>query len=739
MKEYWKKTLKLAKALVCNRFFYLCLAVTVGMSAVSVRLYQLQIVQGSQWLENASQSSLTTATLYMDSPRGDIYDCNGVLLATTRTAYKVQMVYVEREQAFRDAMYLELIQLFQKNGDSYQNTLSRYLTYPLAWGSSAQEEEQQKRWLNTIVLRKSDRDRIHTPEDAFAYLREEVLQIDPSYTEEEAYQIMIIRYQTEQYGLSSLTPTVLATDVCEKTMEIIQSRHLDFPGVSTEEVYYREYVNSQAMSHVLGYVRAISPEEYQERKDEGYTSDDVLGKLGIEKAAEAYLRGQRGTKTVYLDQESGAVRVLSTQDSIPGNDVYLTLDADLQTVAMEALADAIETIRAGKNDVQNFGDANAGAVVVEDVKTGEILAMVSYPTYDNSIFVAPSTDKEAQQAITDLFQDPNSASLNRTTQGLYPIGSTFKPVVALAGLEGGTLTPYQRIACTGSIVLGNQQHHCLGTHGELNLEAALRHSCNIYFQRAGIAAGIDAVDAWAQLFGLGEKTGVEISEYSGYRSNQTTMQLKESDITHIWSDSDTAQSAIGQLYTLFTPLQMSNYTAALANGGYRNTPYLIQSAISKDGTVLFATDPSSTKIPVSADSLAAIRKGMVSMADNNGTAQKVFAAFPKGFVAAKTGTPETGLEAFGQSSHSVLICYAPADDPQIAVSVVIEHGVWGSNSLQVAGKILDSYFAKAAVDPRHQARAEGLLGLLKPDAFETGPVEPGTTEPGEEDADLNPT
>ncbi len=717
MKEMWNKIKQIGKGIVLNRFFYLGLAVVVSMTAVSAKLYQLQIVQGEMWEQDASQVSLNTATLFTESPRGDIYDRNGVLLATTRTAYKVQMVYVDREQAFRDAMYLELIQLFEANGDTYNNSLARYLAYPVDWGSSLageDKEEQQKRWINSIVKRKSDKDFLLTPQDVFTYLRDTVLQINPSYTEEEAYQIMIIRYQTEQYGLSSLTPTILATDVCKKTMEIIESRHLDFPGVTTEEVYYREYVNSQAMSHVLGYVRAISSEEYQELKDKGYANDDVLGKLGIEKAAEAYLRGTKGEKTVYLDRNTGAVRVLEAKDPVPGSDVYLTLDFDLQTVAMNALADAIAAIRADKNNIKNFGDANAGAVVVENVKTGEILAMVSYPTYDNSIFVAPSTDQDAQKAISDLFQDPNSASLNRATQGLYPIGSTFKPIVAVAGLESGTLTPYQRIVCNGSIVLGNQRHNCLGTHGALTLEEAIRFSCNIFFQRAGIEAGIDTIDSWAKVFGLGEKTGIEISEYAGYRSNQTTMQVKETDLTHIWSDSDTAQTAIGQLYTLFTPLQLSNYTAALANGGYRNQPYLIQSAIAKDGTVTFETESSPTKLEVKPETLNAIRKGMISMVENNTTAKKAFSSFPSGFVAAKTGTPETGLEAFGQSSHSVLICYAPADDPEIAVSVVIEHGVWGSNGLAVAGKIMNSYFAKAAIDPVNQSRAEGLLGLLKP-------------------------
>lgn len=219
--------------------------------------------------------------------------------------------------------------------------------------------------------------------------------------------------------------------------------------------------------------------------------------------------------------------------------------------------------------------------------------------------------------------------------------------------------------------------------------------------------GIEKIDKWAKIFGLGEKTGIEIPEYAGYRNNEETMKLKESDIHHIWSDSDTAQSSIGQLYNLFTPIQLSTYAAALSNGGYLNTPRLIASSVTKEGTVT-KYEPIRSKIDVKQSTLNTIREGMVEMINLNSTAKVEFSGFRDGFVAGKTGTPETGLEAFGRSSHSVFICYAPADDPQIAVSVVLEHGARGVFSIPVAGEVVRAYFGDNSIGNGLPSRKEGI-------------------------------
>lgn len=713
-KPNWESISDKGKRLFKNRCFYISILLVAVMSVMIGRLYKLQIIDGNMYRNKALTTIDSTTKLPVDAPRGNIYDRNGLLLATTRKSYKVQMVNVDNPQEERNAMYLALVNLFQENGDTYTNTFGKYLSYPIDWGTSLNGEDagaDRKSWINTIAIKKSDRDRLNTPQEIFNYLRRERFKIDEKYTDEEAYKIMIIRYETFSFGLSYITPSVIAEDCCDETVEMIEARYLDFPGVTTEETYFREYVNAEEASHILGYVRAISEEEYALMKDQGYSNDDIIGKIGIEQVAEGYLRGVDGIREVYIDK-NGVVREYSYTDPIPGNDVYLTIDYTFQQKCVEILREEIENIKAAKDDIKNFGDAEAGSVVVLNAKTGETLAMANYPNYDNSIFLEPSSNKTAQKAIMDLFNDPTSPSLNRATQGLYPVGSTFKPITAVAALTDHVTNDSREIRCNGFLVINNHTHSCMGYHGNISLKSAISKSCNVYFQQIGVETGVDDIDVWAKKFGLGEKTGIEINEYAGYRSNPETMKIKETDIYHKWTDSDTAQTAIGQLYTLFTPLQLARYAAALGNGGVLNVPYLIGNVKTTDGTSVLDNSGKNAgigKIDVSSSALESVKAGMTQMVLESAAAAEAFKAFPKGFVAAKTGTPETGMEAFGQSSHSVLICYAPAADPEIAVAIVVEHGARGANALPIAGKIFETYFYGKTLSDDSLARTKGFL------------------------------
>ena len=413
-KPNWESISDKGKRLFKNRCFYISILLVAVMSVMIGRLYKLQIIDGNMYRNKALTTIDSTTKLPVDAPRGNIYDRNGLLLATTRKSYKVQMVNVDNPQEERNAMYLALVNLFQENGDTYTNTFGKYLSYPIDWGTSLNGEDagaDRKSWINTIAIKKSDRDRLNTPQEIFNYLRRERFKIDEKYTDEEAYKIMIIRYETFSFGLSYITPSVIAEDCCDETVEMIEARYLDFPGVTTEETYFREYVNAEEASHILGYVRAISEEEYALMKDQGYSNDDIIGKIGIEQVAEGYLRGVDGIREVYIDK-NGVVREYSYTDPIPGNDVYLTIDYTFQQKCVEILREEIENIKAAKDDIKNFGDAEAGSVVVLNAKTGETLAMANYPNYDNSIFLEPSSNKTAQKAIMDLFNDPTSPSLN---------------------------------------------------------------------------------------------------------------------------------------------------------------------------------------------------------------------------------------------------------------------------------------------------------------------------------------
>ena len=450
-KQNWENIFDFIKKLVRSRCFYVSVFLVAVMSVIIGRLYFLQIVNGNMYRDKAHTTIDNITELSVDAPRGNIYDRNGLLLATTRQSYKVQMVNIDNPQDERNAMYLELINIFMKNGDTYTNTLGKYLSYPIDWGTSLSSEDSgadRKSWVNKIAIRKSDRDRLNTPQEIFDYLRNERFEIDEKYTDEEAYKIMIIRYETFSFGLSYIKPSVIASDCSAETVEEIEARYLDFPGISTEETYFREYINAEEASHILGYVRAISEEEYEAMKDQGYSNDDIIGKIGIEQVAEGYLRGVEGIRAVYLDSDN-VLREYSYTEPMPGNDVYLTIDYAFQQKCVEILAEEIENIKAKKDDVKNFGDAEAGSIVVLNAKTGETLALANYPNYDNSIFLAPSSDKTAQQAIIDLFNDSALPSLNRATQGLYPVGSTFKPVTAISALVSENTTEWREVKCNG--------------------------------------------------------------------------------------------------------------------------------------------------------------------------------------------------------------------------------------------------------------------------------------------------
>jgi len=679
--------------LLRSRYLYIFIFTLAFIFVIVGRLFYLQIINGEK-IDNESTVG-QKSTRVIAAPRGNIYDRNGVLIATNRTAYIVQMVYTNGKQADKDKMYISLINLFNKNGESFVNSLGQYLKSPTEWGTLLSGEEKDpviKAWINEIGAKKLASVGPYSPSDAFNYLRNEKFKIDKAYSDEEAFKICIFRYEVFKNGTSSVDPIRVSNEVSANTMAEIEARNLEFLGVSTEETYFRQYINPIPISHVLGYVRSINPEEYLLLKDQGYAKDDIIGKVGIEKGAEAYLRGKPGAKTIYVDKNNRQLKELSNVPAIPGNDVYLTIDLRLQNEALNSLKRTLAKIRAGKDNKVNFGDAYSGSVVVTNPKNGEVLAMVSYPDFDPNLFLQPSTDQVAQQKITELFQDPTSPSLNRATQGLYPPGSTFKGVTAVAELESGSVSADTTLYCGGYVTYDKQKIKCLGVHGNVSLEKATAVSCNAYFCEAGVRTGIVEIEKWAKALGLGEMTGIEISEYQGVRNSVETMNLKEKDKTHNWGDADTAQSAIGQLYNQFTPLQMNGYYSTIANGGYKQVPHLINKAVAKTGTVVFDNKPAPTKLEIKPETIASVKKGFLAVVEYGSSfAKDAFRGYEKGFIAGKTGTPQTGEEIFGKSSHANFVCYAPANDPEIVITVTIEHGVWGGNGAYIAADILKEY------------------------------------------------
>ncbi|RCX17467.1 peptidoglycan glycosyltransferase [Anaerobacterium chartisolvens] len=672
---------------------------------IILRLANLQIINGQKY-DSESQSRLLNERK-IAAPRGDILDRNGIPIATNRIGFTVQIVYAGLDSNSLNDMLLRLANLFESCNDEYNRSFNKFITFnPIGFGSSLKNlKEPVERIKSEFGLKPQSTDRLDTPEEAFRYIRENKYKIDKKYTDEEAYKIMTMRYEIR--GLNSLNPITLARDVSQETMAKLEEMHRLFPGVTTDTEPIRVYRDSQYAAHILGYIRGINDEEYKRLKDKGYAMNELIGKSGVELAAEEYLRGKDGQRRVEVDTEGRFTEELNSRPAVPGNNVILTIDMKLQKIAEESLERTITSIRnkqGGKTSKNNKGDAFSGAVVALDVNNGEVLAMSSYPTFDPAIFLEGAGNREAQNKITEWNEDNvNTPLVNRAIAAAYPPGSTFKPIVAVAGLEEGVITKGQKIDDPGFIIEEGERLTCLeyrnGTkphgHGPIDLKEALATSCNIYFYKLGISLGSDNIDKWSKNFGLGEYTGIELGgESKGTRSNQ---EYHYKQTRNQWGKVLTALSSIGQLYNNYTPLQLANYTATIANGGKKHTPHVIKKIIASDGTVVKEDKPEYTQLPVKAETIQAVKDGMEAVANSTeGTAANVFEDFYRSYnirVAGKTGTAETNESIYqGKSNNGMFICYAPADNPKIAVAVAVQRGVFGYYAADVARDIMAEYF-----------------------------------------------
>jgi penicillin-binding protein 2 len=698
-----------------DRYFILVAFFLLAGLIIVVTLINLQIVQGKKLDSDAQKSIPNIRTIV--APRGGIEDRNGVPIAINRVGFSLQIIKAGLNNDELNDMLLNLVKIMEKNDDSYYKKFRGYLTFePIGFGSSVNESKDP---IGAIIkafdLKTKADDSLKTAKDAFKFIREKKYEISGKYTDAEAYKIMTMRYSIKDY--SSNTPVSLAEDISNETVAEVEERHHDFNGVSTEKEPFREYIDATDVSQILGYIGVIWSEEYEKLKDKGYKMTDLIGKSGIELSAEKYLKGVDGERRVEVNTEGRFTEELYSKPAIPGDKVVLTLDMKLQKVASESLAKTISDIKnkmPGYQTAGNMGDASTGAVVAIDVNTGEVLAMASFPTYDPQIFLESVNNKAAQTAISNLFKEGfNAPTENKAISGLYPPGSTFKPVVGIAGIMEGLIDKNTLIDDPGSMEVEGINLYCLeypkSGHGRIPLSTALATSCNMFFYQLGMDLRIDRVDKWSKNFGLGEKTGIDIgTESKGMRSNKV---IHEKNNTNIWGKVYTAKTSIGQQYNAFTPIQLANYISTIANGGKRYVPYLIKRVVKYDGTIVEEKKPNFTQLNVSKYAIDAVKEGLEKVTKSiEGTAATVFKDFPYK-VAAKTGTAETHESIQGKcSNNGVFICYAPAEKPTIAIAVVIEKGVFGYYAGNVAKDILTEYF-----DINNK---NSVIDIAKPDVVE---------------------
>lgn len=495
-------------------------------------------------------------------------------------------------------------------------------------------------------------------------------------------------------------PVRVAVDVSQETINRIDEHRLDLPGINIDIEPVRSYPFGDLMGEVLGYVREITGDQLEAHKDEGYNMGDSFGQVGLENTYENYLRGVNGARQVEVDAQGRPVRDLGLKQPVPGSNLILTIDQRLQRVAQDAIVGQIEQARKLGYIKLPPGKAVAGAAVVTDVHTGEVLAMATVPSYDLNIFSGPLPASKYSELLN------NRSLRNHAIQTTFTPGSTFKMVTASALLENKILTIHDSISDPGYYKYKKDWKP--GGHGVVNIVKALKDSCDTFFYMFGIQAGPDLMSKYAAEYGIGQPTGIDLPGEEAGRVASKELKKKVwagNEWESQWREYDSMDMAIGQQETKVTALQLADYVEAIANGGTIYRPHLAKKVISTDGAELKSFQPEVLKkLDVSSETFDIVRQGMHEVAINGGTASGVFWGAPY-TAAAKTGTAEVGDAA--KNAHALFVAYAPYENPEIAVSVIIEYGGKGSGIAgPAARKIMDAYFQFKKEDAEGKSPAQ---------------------------------
>lgn len=670
-------------------------AVLVGFLWV---LYDLQYVHGAEYLEQSRRKIAKTETV--EAARGQILDRYGRVLVGNRASYNVSL-----DTSFmgedRNTVLLRLLDICREESVTWSDTLpvSRSAPYVFtaegAYGNLRKYAEKMK-WDGLVptaeeleALQSAESPALPSAERLLAKLRE-TYQVDPALSDGEARDLVGVLYELALRSREiTWSSYVFAQDV--EMAFIVKVKEASLSGVSIDTTTVREYNTSYA-AHLLGRVGLMDSDEWNNIYQAlDYPYNASVGKDGMEQAFESYLHGVPGKRAIETNDQGKVVsaddnwkideRTGEPQAPQPGCNVISTLDIKLQEAVERALADGVGALKSE--------DTQGAAAVVIDVNDGGVLASASYPTYDLSTFL---------QNYTELANDPLNPLFNRATQGVYPPGSTFKMVTAIAGLQEGVITPTDEILDTGRYTYyKDYQPQCWyyrqygRTHGKENVSEAIRDSCNIFFYDVGRRLGISLLDEYAQKFGLGEYTGIEVYESKGHVAGPGYTE----SLGQKWYDGNTLPAAIGQENNQFTPIQLANYVATLANGGTHYSAHLLKEVKSSDfSQVVYQYEPEGlNELDLDPENLEAVTRGMLMVTQPGGS------AYSYGFntldiqVAAKTGSAQVSSAT---ESNAVFVCFAPYEDPEIALAIVVEKGGSGSTLSSIAVEILDYYFSSGS-------------------------------------------
>ena len=665
------------------RYNILTILVYIVGIVLLAQLFNLQIVHGEEYRETSNTKLTRESVLKAD--RGSIKDSSGTMLASVDAQYSIVLYKTKVNNETLNTTILKLLNILSTNGDSY---VDNFLIDVNPYRFKLEEEESQKKWKKANNI-----DEDATAEEAFNYFKNKYDITSDNV--EDIRKILAIRYEISYKGYSSTKSIEIASNISRQSLEQIKERNAEFSGVEVVETPVRVYPLKTTASHILGRIGRIESSELEGNEDI-YNQNDIIGKSGIEYVFEKYLKGTDGVKQIDMNVDGTITDEYVSKEAVSGSDVILTIDSKLQAVTEQALADNINKI-ANHGFSQENNPADAGAAVVLNVKTGEVIAMASYPDYDPSAFVN-GIDTNTWNYYINGDTKPLE---NKAISAMYSPGSTYKMVTALAGLETGTITPKTKINDTGVFRKYNSSWKCWNRygHGYLNVSQAIEHSCNYFFYDLGDRLGIDNLAKYSYYLGLGHKTGIELKgEIDGVlASNEIAKQENR-----VWNPGETISAAIGQSYNTFTPLQMAKYVAMIANRGKNLDVTIVKSIINPDGSEVSRDEYESyvneklglqqenvEEMSFKEENIEAILEGMRGVtSESGGTAYSTFRNFNIE-VGGKTGSAQTGVQG---KTNAWFVGFAPFDDPEIAIVVFVRNGGHGSYTAEVARDIIAQYF-----------------------------------------------
>lgn len=696
-----------------TRYLFCGLIVFAILAVYVLRLADWQIANGASFLETADTT--TSAKVTMDAARGEILDANGLGLAVNKTGYAIVFDRAYMPTGTANKTIAQLVNLLNQRGEKWVDIL------PIALNKSGKYEFIKGQEKEAATLKSKDYLNLNSYATADECMADMIEKYEvKGYSPAETRAIVSVRYNMTRSAFGLSAPYTFAADVSQGTVEIVNENSQKLLGATTKVTTARQYPSGNLLPHIVGTIGAISQQEYSELKSKGYAFNDRLGKSGIEQAFESTLRGAAGKKTIETTTTGALSAETVTNAPVSGKTVYLTIDSNLQKVLNASLAKNVLATQANgrKLSAQNYKgmssghgeDCVAGGAVVLRVKDFAVLAASTFPTYDLSEYLSDTN------YYTSLIQNKDKPLINRAFNGVFTPGSVVKPYVALTALQEGSIT-------TSTRLLGNSVYTrfpnlplgSIGNYGMITANFALQKSSNSFFYETGYLTGIKNLNLYAKHFGLGVKTGIELSESAGILAGPAERSA--------WFDADTVEAAVGQSDNQFTPLQLATYVATIANNGVRLKPHLVSKVTDYSRkTVISQTAPEVVdNIGVDQSYIDYVKNAMHSV-QTAGTASSVFKDYGIA-IAAKTGT----AVLTPHSDNVTFVGYAPFDNPQIAVAVVLEHGATSLYSLTVAKDIFDAYFYGKTVDasgnlvmPSTQGTSSGSSAVSTASGTQTG-------------------